>query len=263
MSTTLTRPTTSLFDDIRRADDRWSARDLMPLLGYEKWERFADAIDRAQISIANAGGDPTAEASRLREPSGATRQMREDFSLSRYACYVVAMNGDVRKPEVAAAQTYFAVRARQAEVAAPALPTDYASALRALLVEVEAKNELEAKVATDAPKVEYVETYVADADLLTFRTLASNLNVGEHWLRDLLIDAGWIYVQESTRWSNTKKAKENVRRYSAYAAHRHHFEAKPNHEAPRFRGEVMHTLKVTPAGAAAIARLVRRQEATS
>lgn len=108
----------SPFDTIRREDERgeyWSARDLMPLLGYTKWERFEDAIDRAHISIANAGLDPEAHASRLREPSGKTE--RVNYRLSRYGSYVVAMNGDVRKSEIAEAQTYFAVKAREAETA--------------------------------------------------------------------------------------------------------------------------------------------------
>ena len=122
--------------------------------------------------------------------------------------------------------------------------------------------ELEAQAEVDAPKVAYVDTYVADSDLLTIRTLAANLNVGESWLRGLLIQKQWIYSETATRWSNQKQAKETVYRYSAYSHKRAYFAPRPVHDAPRFKGEVMHTLKVTPAGAAAIAKLVRLAQAS-
>lgn len=121
--------------------------------------------------------------------------------------------------------------------------------------------ELEAQAEVDAPKVAYVDTYVADSDLLTLRTLAANLDVGESWLRGLLIQKKWIYSESATRWSNQKQAKETVHRYSAYSHKRAYFAPRPVHDAPRFKGEVMHTLKVTPAGAVAIAKLVRLAQA--
>ncbi|WP_165164943.1 BRO family protein [Corynebacterium qintianiae] len=111
----------SPFDAIKNTttagQEYWSARELMPMLGYDKWERFAGAIDRARLSIEAQGMNPETEASRLREPFGKTRQMGDNFHLSRFACYLVAMNGDPRKPEIAAAQAYFAIRTRQAETA--------------------------------------------------------------------------------------------------------------------------------------------------
>ena len=123
-------------------------------------------------------------------------------------------------------------------------------------------HQLEAKATEDAPKVTYVDTYVADADLLSFSTVASTGGVKESWLRDLLIARDWIYCQTDSRWSE-KAGKKVVRnRYSEKADKKRYFRRVEVHEAPRFRGsEVMHTLKVTPAGAEAIARLIAREVA--
>lgn len=122
--------------------------------------------------------------------------------------------------------------------------------------------QLEQKVTADAPKVGYIDTYVADEDLLSFSTVASTCNVTEKALRELLIEKDWIYCQQDSRWSNTKGRKVERNRYSEKATKKRYFRRVENHEAPRFRGsEVMHTLKVTPAGAEAIARLVAKESA--
>jgi DNA-damage-inducible protein D len=98
----------SPFDSIRRyhadGSEFWDARELMKLLGYAKWERFADAIERAKTSCEISGNDWAVNASHHREASGKTQ--RETVHLSRFACYLIAMNGDPRKPEIASAQSY-------------------------------------------------------------------------------------------------------------------------------------------------------------
>ena len=121
---------------------------------------------------------------------------------------------------------------------------------------------LEQKVTGDASKVSYVDTYVADADCLTFSTVGSTLDMQESKLRELLIEKNWIYVQTDSRWSNTHGKKIERRRYSEKADKKRYFRRVETHEAPRFRGsEVMHTLKITPAGAEAVARLVAKERA--
>src|SRR5690606_18983801 len=125
-------PEGSPFDSIRQVDDQgefWSARDLMPLLGYEQWRRFDDALTRAGSAAYNAGHHPDQHFCQLRQKGIGRPQT--DYRLTRYACYLVAMNGDPRKPEIAAAQTYFAVKTREAELVQQQIPQTYAEALRA------------------------------------------------------------------------------------------------------------------------------------
>ena len=113
----------SPFDSIRHINEYgaeyWDARELMPVLGYKQWRRFADTIDRAKVSCevsGNAVSDHFAEVGKtIAMPKGATKIVA-DYHLSRYACYLIAMNGDPRKEAIALAQSYFAIKTREQEL---------------------------------------------------------------------------------------------------------------------------------------------------
>lgn len=119
-------PGRSPFDAIMHtADDGsewWSAREMMPLMGYTKWQKMQDAIERAKLSCQNAGQQPPDHftgAGKISYQAYVTRP-GSDVRMTRYGCYLLAMNGDPRKPEVAAAQQYFAMMTRAAEKASAA-----------------------------------------------------------------------------------------------------------------------------------------------
>lgn len=103
-----------------RGTPYWYARTLMPLLGYESWENFEGVIEKARQSFVSTGVDPRHHIHETTKMvalgKGATRKVRE-FALTRDACYLIAMNGDPAKPEIAAAQGYFAAKTREQEQA--------------------------------------------------------------------------------------------------------------------------------------------------
>jgi DNA-damage-inducible protein D len=97
----------------------WSARDLQSLLGYGQWRRFEDAVKRAITSCEQSGNKPDyhfAGAGKMVELGSGSERKVEDYHLSRFACYLIAQNGDPRKPEIAQAQKYFAIQARRQEL---------------------------------------------------------------------------------------------------------------------------------------------------
>jgi len=97
----------------------WFARDLQKVLGYARWENFQTAINRAVESCNTQGvnvDDHFREVTKMvKLGSGAEREVK-DYMLTRYACYLIAQNGDPKKEEVAFAQSYFAVQTRRAEL---------------------------------------------------------------------------------------------------------------------------------------------------
>ena len=122
MTTQLT-PDAKSFEDLKRVNEHgaeyWSARDLQPLLGYDQWRRFEQAIKRAQDACKESGNEPKnhfAGAGKVVPLGSGSERNLDDFHLSRFACYLIAINGDPRKPEIALAQQYFIVQTRRQEL---------------------------------------------------------------------------------------------------------------------------------------------------
>src|SRR6266581_2517295 len=116
-------PHTSPFDGIRHEDEHgkefWSARELYKLLGYSTWQKFQNAIEQAKIACENSE-EALSDHFNLKVKivkAGVTTKPREDYHLSRYACYLIVQNADPNKPIVALGQTYFAYQTRRQEIA--------------------------------------------------------------------------------------------------------------------------------------------------
>lgn len=114
----------SQFDVVTHSDDDgniefWYARELMPLLGYDRWENFDKAIQRAIDSCETSGitvSDHFREVTKMIAIGKRATRKVKDYMLTRYACYLIALNGDPKKAEIAFAQGYFAVQTRKQEL---------------------------------------------------------------------------------------------------------------------------------------------------
>jgi DNA-damage-inducible protein D len=116
-------PSNLSFESLKKVNqfgvEYWSARDLQLCLGYSKWQRFELTIRKAIESCKQAGNDPENHFAGAGKMVGIGSQAdREvtDYHLSRFACYLIAQNGDPRKPEIALAQQYFAFQTRRQEI---------------------------------------------------------------------------------------------------------------------------------------------------
>jgi len=270
--TDLTRSSTSPFDAIRREDENgeyWLARDLQPLLGYAQWRRFNDTINRARVSVAAAGGDVRhhfSQVSQVADAGNLGTQTRSDFRMTRYGCYLVAMNGDTSKREIADAQQYFAVQTRRAEVAEerPALPGTYLEALRALVAEVEAKERAELLAAEKTaeadmlrPPAEAWETLadtgqdysVREAAYILKRDAAIADRVGPRRLFDWIVSHGMAQ-------------RKPTGAYVPYADHSDHLrlkpQSRPDHESGGLK-EAHAQLRVTVKGLSWIQQRMREE----
>jgi len=123
MEQNLSNKTQKNFESIKHIDENgiefWYARELMISLGYSKWENFDKVIDKAMEACRNSNISAFEHFADVRKtikmPKGAEKKIR-DVKLTRYACYLIAQNGDSRKNTIALAQTYFAVQTRKQEI---------------------------------------------------------------------------------------------------------------------------------------------------
>ena len=115
--------TNESFEDIKHIDENgvgfWYARELMPILQYSNWQNFEKIIDKAKISCENSDVnllDHFIDISKMVQIGSGAKRKQQDYKLTRYACYLIAQNGDSRKKVIALAQTYFAVQTRKQEI---------------------------------------------------------------------------------------------------------------------------------------------------
>ena len=108
------------FEAIKKLDENgvefWLARELMPVLGYDQWKNFEEVVKKAQQACIKSGQDihsHFADAGKMVGIGSQSSRDVEDYHLSRFACYLIAQNGDPRKPEIAQAQKYFAMQVSQ------------------------------------------------------------------------------------------------------------------------------------------------------
>ena len=115
--------TEKLFEDIKHIDEDgneyWYARELQPTLKYTQWRRFENVINKAKTACENSNinvDDHFANVGKMVDIGSKTKRETNDYKLSRYACYLIAQNGDSRKEIIALAQTYFAIQTRKQEL---------------------------------------------------------------------------------------------------------------------------------------------------
>src|SRR5690625_4731338 len=221
---TVISPSASPFDAIKRTRlgedgaEYWSARDLMPLMGYSAWRNFEVPLHRAIASAENQGVDVDSNFARSRKVVTEGKMPQVDYLLSRFAAYLVAMNGDPNKPEVAAAQHYFAVKTREAEVAPVRELTGPELMAKALL---EAQSTLEAKdqqIAQLEPKAEAFDGYIGSAGDYSINEAAKLLqrrgvDTGQNRLANTLVEWGWLYRGRKNRL-RVAQAQIDARRFN-------------------------------------------------
>lgn len=181
-----TDSTESPFDAIRHLDadgtEHWLGRELMSLMDYSRWERFATVINKAKGSLALVQGEQAAEHHFpiWGSDGGRWGGKVEDFRLTRFGAYLTAMAGDDTKPAVAQARIYFAVKTRQAEIAEqnanrPAIPQTFADALQLAADQARAIERQQTHIAELEPKAAQADHHRAADGLQSVGDFANEL----------------------------------------------------------------------------------------
>ena len=203
-NSTTKNSSTSPFDKIKHNDsdgEYWMAKELQTLLGYQGWDKFKKVIEKGKQTCINVGEDANYHMRHLAHMvsigSGAQREI-QDYRLTRYACYIISMNGDSSKPEIAAAQTYFAVKTRQAELSVsqqvemPQSITQF-DILRQIVLTFEEQQkqitEVKAVLTDQGERLQAVESSLFRKNISSSSVINRNISIGE--MADILKDMGY------------------------------------------------------------------------
>lgn len=253
----------SPFDQIKRTDERgeyWSARDLMPLMGYDQWRRFAGSVERAKASAEAQGQtveDHFAASGKMVEIGSSATREAADYRLTRFACYLVAMNGDPRKPEVAAAQAYFAVRTRQAETSSATVAELSRRDLARMVIDAEdAREAAELRAKELAPAARAWTTLAACHGDMSVDHAAkvlsrdAHISTGRNRLFAFMAEVGWIYrAGDRNQWHAYQTQIDNGRlAHKLSGPFLNHRTGALEIPAP--------TIRITPKGLSALHRLL-------
>lgn len=244
----------SPFDAIRRVrangSEYWTARDLCNVVEYETWRNFAAAIERAMVAAENTKVPVHTNfvgVNKMVTVGFGERQI-EDFELSRLACYLVLMNGDPRKPKIAEAQAYFAIKTRQAEIAPrqQAELVTKADLARMVLEIEEEKATIAAALESAAPMIAYHDRYISNDDAVLVEVWGAQFGLTRPQAFALLVEHKMIYRRLiMKRYSKKQGRVVDEYEYRAYARYIDWFDLRPQHDVARHHnGQVRQTLYV-------------------
>lgn len=214
----------SPFDAVRHEDENgeyWTARELQIVMGYEQWRRFEETIERAIRSAENTATYSEQAFCRTRQ-EGTGGAPRSDYRLSRYAAYLVAMNGDPNKPQVAAAQAYFAIKTREAENAT-SKPMSEIEMARKYLAVLEREHQLSKELEIAGPKAGKWDAYCNADGLIGMTELSDIMHLEVRTLTSWLVEINLFRKQVSKSGGN-----RNLPRKAYQDAG--HFEVKTEHK---------------------------------